>query len=356
MKCSKCGNENNELSLFCSECGTKLRNADKQQGQARTNKKMLVGVLAALTVIVIGVLVVFMFKPTKPDIEQLKKDLISEEIDEEKYTISNITIDSETDGKDEQYKAIVTVVYDDENVEYTEKYHFTYNRYDDWLLDSVEDYDEDSWTKKPLTIPSIDEYKTKCSSVLYDDGEYTEYDSFEAVSSKTQEDLEEGKVTFVFEVKDEAVIQSVSGEIEFEVQFDDERGKWIVEDFAYMDSYAVEHNLIHTWNGKGSHMGEHGTKIVEENFTLKIKEYYGGEANAVLTYQNKEYVLSGSVSLPEGAGGHISIDLANISDKMRVEGFMTIDGELYVTVDTAYVPDARFYYPVDRYDVDLFVE
>lgn len=33
----------------------------------------------------------------------------------------------------------------------------------------------------------------------------------------------------------------------------------------------------------------------------------------------------------------------------------TTDGELYVTVDTGYVTDARFFYPKDRYNVDMFI-
>lgn len=321
----------------------------------RINKLVIitVGLIALILAIIC---ISFALKPKTPKAEQLKSDFVAEELDVEKYSITDFEIETETDGKEDFYKAIVSITYNNEKVEYLERYHFTYSKYDEWVLEDIEDYEEDSWIKKPLVAPTIEEFEKNCISKLYDDGQFTEYDKLEALKDKTEVDLEDGKTTFIFAVENSTAIQKVSGEIEFNVVFDDERGRWSVENYNYKENYNVDHNLIYNWSGKGKHCGYHGTTIVEKDFTLNVTDFDDGKAFGILTYEGKQYSVSGKIDVPDGPGYHYSIDMFNVSEKMRIEGFMNMDGEMYVTVDTAYNPDSMFYYPKDRYDVDLFVE
>ena len=324
-------------------------------GEKRKNIVALI-TIGLIVLVLIAVCVVLTTRTTTPKIETLKQDLISEELDVDESAITDIKIETQTDGKEDIYKAIVEITYNDEEVEYVERYNLTYSKYNDWIFESVEDYEKDSWTKKPIKAPVITDFEKKCISKLYDDGEFTEYDKFEPVSDKTEVNLEDGKATFVFAVQDSSVLQSVTGEIKFDVHFNYEQGSWQLADYSYMDSYHTEHNLLQYWLGKGSHMGAHAGEVVEKNFALKVNNFSDGNATGVLTYEGKQYSVSGTITIPEEVGKHYQIDLFNISEKMRIEGFFTIDGEMYVTVDTAYKPDSKLYYPIDRYDVDMFVE
>lgn len=67
-----------------------------------------------------------MFRTTTPNIEQLKSDFISEVLKDEKYSISKFDVINETDGKNDNYNAIIDVTYDYDNVEYHRQYEFFY--------------------------------------------------------------------------------------------------------------------------------------------------------------------------------------------------------------------------------------
>lgn len=315
------------------------------------NKKLFIAI-GLIVVILVSICFGFALKSNAPKIEQIKNDFIGEKLDAE-FSVTDFEIEAETDGEGDYYKAIVKVTYDNELVEFSERYHFIYNKYDEWILEDIEDYEEDSWTKKPLVAPTIEEFKEICISELSDYGEFIEYDTFEALNNKTEVDLDGGKTKFVFEVKNESILQNVSGEIEFEVLFNNEIEKWRVESFNYADSYIIEHNLKHIWTGKASHNGYYGT---EKEFTLTITEYNDKEGTGILTYDGNSYSVSGKITMPDEAGDKIRIDLCNVDEKMRVEGSITIEGEMDVTVYTTYNPDSRFYFLKDSYTVDMTIK
>ena len=126
------------------------------------------------------------------------------------------------------------------------------------------------------------------------------------------------------------------------------------------------------WKGKGSHCREHGTEIVEKDFSFELIEYEIGQGNAVqdgyqlsgkingygtgvLIYDGKRYMVEGKIFTPEKVGGNYYIDMSNVEKKIGLEGDINVDGKMNVTVDTAYKPNAILYRPVDRYAVNMFV-
>lgn len=307
-----------------------------------------------------------------PQIEQLKNDFISEELGE-KYTLTNLEIENASDGEDDFFKAIVKVTYDDGEVEYSERYHFTYNKYDEWILDEIEDYEDETWTKRPLVAPVIEAFEKNCISKLDDYHQFTEYDTFEPVPNKTKENIDEGQVEFVFAVDYTSMVQKVSGEIEFLVKFDYERGKWYVDSYSYADSYALAHDIPTVWKGKGSHLGEHYPEVIEEDFSFELTSFeigqgevwqdgyqmsgkVDGKGTGILTYKGVQYIVDGNFFAAENVGDSYYIDMCNVDEKIRIDGYFDADGKMDVTVDTAYKPDAMFYRPVDRYGVDMIAE
>lgn len=307
-----------------------------------------------------------------PKIEQLKNDFISEELDNEEYTLNSLKIENESVGEDGFYKAIASVIYNNGDVEFSERYHFTYNKYDDWILDEIEDYEDETWSKKPLSSPTAEEFKSSCISKLDDYAQFAEYDKFESVTNKTKVNLDEGQVEFVFAVEHKSIVQEVSGEIEFSVKFDYEYGKWYVDSYSYADSYSLEHNIPKVWNGKGSHLGEHWPEVVEKDFSFELSSYeigqgevwrdggqmsgkVDGKGSGVLTYDGIQYLVEGSFFAAEKVGDSYYIDMCNVEEKIRVDGYFYANGKMDVTVDTAYKPDAMLYRPIDRYGVDMVV-
>ena len=307
--------------------------------------------------IILGILVMAgCGRNSVPDESQLKADLIEEKLSDEDLSISTFSVESEQKN-DNQYKAIAKVVYDNKEIEYERKYHFMYDKYDEWILNDIEEYEKESWTKKPLTAPTSDVFQNKCISELRDTHRYSEDTKFEYLDEKTETNLDEGKTTLVFMIEEETILQKESGEIEFYMQFDYEKGIWNIENYDYTSNYVVEHNLLHLWKGKGPHCGTQGSKIVEKEFALNITEYNDEMATGILAYEGKEYVVSGEISPTLGAGDtQYVLDMCNVNEKMRIDGSIDIEGEMYVTIDTAYVPDAMFYYLTNRYDVDMFIE
>lgn len=294
-------------------------------------------------------------KNSVPGEEQLKSDFMNEILNDEEMKISEFSIENEQ-KEENQYKAIINVVYDNQKVQHEEQYHFIYEKYDEWILNAIDDYEADNWSKKPLSKPSIDEFEDVCLNEV--NQPYEEYDKFEIVDEKTKIDLENGSAIYVFAVESETVLRKVTGEISFNIKFDYEKGTWGLEEYSYEDSYVVEHNLIRSWSGKGSHSGEHGYEIEEKDFSLSVTEYNDDVASAILTYDGKQYYVSGVLNaLGRGSGStYYTFDMCNEGDKIRVDGSISYDGEMNAVVDTAYVPGAMFFYPRDRYGVIMLLK
>lgn len=306
--------------------------------------------------IIVGVLLMLTgcTKENMPNEEQIKTDWMQEICNDDTISVSEFSLESQQEGE-KLYKAIIVVVYDDTKIEYQEKYRFTYEKYDTWILDDIEAYEKDAWTIRPLVAPSVEEYLDECETMLYEE-ENLEYDCFEPLAEKTTENLSKGEVCFTFAVKNERVIETVLGEIEFLIMFDEEYGEWRIDSYLYCDSLEREYDLLHTWSGKGSHLGEQGTEIIEEHFSIQINNCENGKVDAVLMYNDQEYKVSGEIVLPESIGNDLNIDLCDEEEKIHVEGFINCDGEMSVIIDTAYNPESMYYKPVDRYSVDLFLE
>lgn len=330
-------------------------NNESQSKPKALNKKGII--IAGISLVIIAILIITItvsLKNSTPSKEQLQEDLIHQKLDDENLSISDFTIYSENKS-DNKYTAVASVTYEKENVEYNEKYLLSYSKYDEWQFCDVEDYDKNLWTKKPTAAPDIKDYQGNCKMKLYNDGEFSDYDVFEPNISKTKEDLDSGTVIFVFDVEKNSKVETISGEIEFLFSFDSKYGKWEIDSYSYCDSYTISYNLLNSWSGTGHDM-DNENKPVEEKFALKITSYENKETKAILTIDNQEVIMTGTIILPESAGDQFDIDLVNTDKKLHVDAVMTIDGEIYATIDTAYNPDAHFYRFIDRYDVDLFIE
>ena len=111
------------------------------------DKKKARGFVAILVLMVLVVIVIMIWKDflksKTPEIEQLKNDFWNEKLNPDVYSISKFEVETETDGKEDTYKAIVCVAYDNATVEYVRRYHYTYNKYDEWVLGTIEDYEEE---------------------------------------------------------------------------------------------------------------------------------------------------------------------------------------------------------------------
>lgn len=362
----------NQERLKYSNVTSKERNKEiAEMCKGKQMKKRKSSILISLITVMLVFCCTGCGKKT-PEVDQLKNDFISKELDNEEYSLTCIEIETELKGENDFYKAIVSVVYNDGNVEYSERYHFTYNKYDEWILDEIEDYENETWSKKPLTPPTVEEFKNKCISKLDDCNQFTGYDQFEAVTDKTEVNLEEGQAEFVFDVEYKSVVQKVSGEIEFSIKFDYDREKWYVDSYSYADSYSFEHNIPKSWSGKGSHLGEHGAEIIEKDFSFELTSYeigqgavwqdeyqmsgkVDGQGTGVLTYEGIQYLVEGNFFAAEEVGDSYYIDMCNVDKKIRIDGYFYADGKMDVTVDTAYKLGAMFYRPVDRYGVNMVI-
>ena len=358
MFCKNCGKENTDGSQVCKFCGQDLmktgleNNSEKAVETTESNKKSKKTKIIIISVILILVLLVgfalfFMFRTTTPDIEQLKSDFTSEVFKDDKYSISEFNITSESDGKNDQYKAIADVTYSDNNVEYHRQYEFVYNKYKEWILDDVNSFSKDSWKIIPIAIPSATDYTEICQSSVPN---RIQYDTFTPIDSKTTADLNSGKATFVFSVEKNTVIQKISGEIEFHFSFNDKNGKWELSDSSYADSYNEQYDLVKTWSGKGQPYLFTNRDDNFTNFEFKVTKYEEDSVEGVLTYNNKNYNMSGSVS--KSPDSFAALNLQNISDKKSIEMRIHFDGSANANIDTDYNPNNIVYfgYQQTRFD------
>ena len=169
MFCKNCGKENSDGSQVCKFCGQNLtssvtENSVKPVVNTKKSKKpkiLIISVIVILALLVGGVLF-FMFRTTTPNIEQLKSDFISEVLKDEKYSISKFDVINETDGKNDNYNAIIDVTYDYDNVEYHRQYELFYKKYKEWVFADSSDYNEDTWEVKPTPAPSASDYTEYC--------------------------------------------------------------------------------------------------------------------------------------------------------------------------------------------------
>lgn len=177
-------------------------NIKNQSKPNRLNKKTLIiaGIATLLAIIIVLIVAISSIHKT-PSKEQMKNDLIQRELDDENLKISDFAIYSENKN-DNKYTAITSVTYEKDCVEYSEKYLLAYSKYDEWEFYDVEDYDKELWTKRPTAIPNIEEYTNLCQEELKKNYHCYEYDSFVFNEENSNTDLEAGKVTYAFDVKE----------------------------------------------------------------------------------------------------------------------------------------------------------
>ena len=338
-----------------------IRNQSKPN---RLNKKTLIiaGIATLLAIIIVLIVTISSIHRT-PSKEQMQNDLIQQELDDENLTISDFAIYSENKN-DNKYTAITSVTYEKDCVEYSEKYLLTYSKYDEWEFYDVEDYDKELWTKKPTAIPNIEEYTKLCQEELKKDSHCYKYDSFVFNEDNSNTDLEAGKVTYAFDVKRDTVIENRSGEIDFSIEFDFDRGKWNIKDISYADSYKIEYNFSHSWSGTlkclvDSAWADTDDKKVKFSITELKKENTGGAIKGQLIFENKTYDMSGTISLPEAYDSHTKYDydvyqitMTGTNEKVcLLEGKLKTDGSLYISINRDYTGDGSSAYLYYKYDI-----
>lgn len=339
-------------------------NIKNQSKPNRLNKKTLriAGVATLLAIIIILIVTISSIHKT-PSKEQMQNDLIQQELDDENLTISDFAIYSENKN-DNKYTAITSVTYEKDCVEYSEKYLLTYSKYDEWKFYDVEDYDKELWTKKPTAIPNIEEYTKLCQEELKKDSHCYKYDNFVFNEDNSNTDLEAGKVTYAFDVKRDTVIENRSGEIDFSIEFDFDRGKWNIKDISYSDSYKIEYNFLHSWSGTlkclvDSAWADTDDKKVKFSITELKKENTGGAIKGQLIFDNKTYDMSGTISLPEAYDSHTKYDydvyqitMTGTNEKVcLLEGKLKTDGSLYISINRDYTGDGSSAYLYYKYDI-----
>ena len=328
----------------------------KKEELNSNNKKVIKTVLAIVILIILAVTIMFLLKPKTPAIEQLKNDFIVEKLDSKDFQITNFEVESETDGKDDFYKAIVNVTYNNDKIEYKRQYHFLYNKYDEWILEDIENYEKDDWTVVPISAPNIKDFENECQYMLYE-SELIEYDKFNSQNAKTTYSLDEGTATFIFEVEKKTSVVNVSGEVEFDIVFDYEYGCWELDGFRYADSFNVAYEMQHIWKGKGTQNSTQGLTSITKDLSLEITDYHNGILSGTLVIDGNQCVFSGEANELYGNGDRILMfDFVNTDKKIKVEGQVDLNGEMFVKVRTNYEPAALFYSIKDIYTADLVIE
>lgn len=339
-------------------------NIKNQSKPNRLNKKTLIiaGIATLLTIIIVLIITILSIHKT-PSKEQMQNDLIQQELDDENLTISDFAIYSENKN-DNKYTAITSVTYEKDCVKYSEKYLLTYSKYDEWEFYDVEDYDKELWTKRPTAIPNIEEYTKLCQEELKKDSHCYKYDSFVFNEDNSNTDLEAGKVTYAFDVKRDTVIENRSGEIDFSVEFDFDKGEWSIKDISYADSYKIEYNFSHSWSGTlkclvDSAWADTDDKKVKFSITELKKENTGGAIKGQLIFDNKTYDMNGTISLPEAYDSHTKYDydvyqitMTGTNEKVcLLEGKLKTDGSLYISINRDYTGDGSSAYLYYKYDI-----
>ena len=351
MNCPNCNKVNSENAIFCEHCGTRLVEVSEEQ-QTTTAKKISKKILVsgALVGIVLCVILFFLFLPKYPKEEQLKADFIKEIVDdEENFSVSKLTIDSEME-MGEKYVMVASIIYDDGEIEYQEKYCFTYVKSDDWVIENIEEHDEDTWKTRAIVEPSADEFGRR-SLNYFDDSEAEDdinrnwliEDDTEITSKESKVDLENQKATFIYVFRRETSVFSVESEVEFFYEFEDK--SWSVTDYSVLD-YKEDINILHSWTGVGENYYD------KENFKFKILNIEDKKITAEITHGDVVHQMSGDMTL-----SYLEFDLFdNADEKYCFKGQISEDGEVTGTIDTNYKPNAMFYFTEDRYDLTLKME
>lgn len=345
MFCKNCGKENSDGLQVCKFCGKDLASSVTEisaEPMANTKKSKRTKIIIISIIVILALLVggglFFMFRTTTPNTEQLKSDFISEVLKDEKYSISKFDVTNETDGKNNNYNAIIDVTYDYDNVEYHRQYELFYKKYKEWVLADSNDYNKDTWEVKPIGMPSASDYTKICKLKVSD----VQYDKFEPVDSKTTVDLENKTATFVFSVEKNTEILKISGDINFYFNFNDKSGKWEYLDFSYADSYNKKYDLMKTWTGNGEpYLFAKGTGD-EVTFKFETTKYDDKSIQGVLSYGDKKYELTGTTT--DASGSFIMLDLHNKSEKKEFEMWVNFDGSATANIDLNYDPNQTVYY------------
>lgn len=314
-------------------------NNGNQNKTKQLNKKMLIIAVIAIAIIIILIVSLSSINRT-PSKQQLQDDLIQHELDDDNLTISDFSVYSE-EKIDNKYTAIVSVTYEKDFVEYDEKYFLTYSKYDNWMFYDVDNYDKNLWSKKPTAPPNVDEYTELCLDKLENYGHCYEYDSFVFNESKSISDLESGEAIYAFDVKRDAVIESRSGEIDFSINFDFDRGIWKIEEITYSDSYEATYDFLHSWSGTlkcNYQSGWYDYDTDDKNTKFSITEFKKesdeiATVKGELVFGNKTYDMSGTIfNLTEYVvRDYYGIIMTGSDEKVcRLEGTLNSDGSLSI--------------------------
>lgn len=350
MFCKNCGKENEDGSLSCKFCGQDFTKTVSNTISVETtgnmvfpiklkkNKIFLVSIIA-ICVLLLGCILFFVLRTSTPNIEQLKKDFVEEILDNKDYSISEFKILSETDGKNDQYKAVAEIVYDNTKIEYHRQYEFSYYKYKEWTLVDIDRHEKDSWQIVPIAAPAASDYAEECKEYLKIENVY---DKFTPVESKTSVDLSSGEATFVFSVEKDTTIQNITGEIEFSYTFNDKNGEWEMGNRTYADSYSVEYDIVKTWSGDGYPYLLRQTEDNTVNFVFEVTKYENETVEGVLKYDDKSYNLVGTLS--ETSGEYVVLNLSNEDEKKSISLSLQYDGSATADIDTQYIPNQMIYY------------
>ena len=319
-------------------------------------------VLPIIALIILAIIFVCSLKPETPDVEQLKNDFISERIDSVDTEITNFEIESETDGKDDIYKAIVNVTYNNDTAEFSRQYHFLYNKYDKWVLENIKNYKEENWTIVPIVAPNIEDFKSECSSMLFE-SDMVVYDVFNVLHDKTTYSLEEGTATFVFEVEKKSKVINIVGEVEFDFFFDFDLCCWRLIDFTHSDSFSTVYDFNHTWSGEaiqetiGSFGGPMGNTPLVKNASFSIDEYNEGFVKGTLTLDGVEYSVSGDANEKKDDTKLLTFrKLLSADETLKLEGSINNDGDIVMVIYTNYDGNSVYYSRLNMYNANWEID
>ena len=337
-------------------------NNEKPNTTKKSNKKVIIiaGIAIAIAIIITLIVSISSIHRT-PNEQQLKEDLIQQKLDYDDLSISDFTVYSE-EKIDNKYTAIVSVTYEKDFVEYDEKYALTYSKYDDWVFYDVEAYDKNLWTKKPTALPNVDEYTDLCLREI-ERNEHYEYDSFAYNESKSSSDLESGKATYAFDVKKETTVKKMSGEIDFSIVFDFERGNWNIENYKFSDSYELQYDFLHSWSGtlicnvQSTYLDTYDR---ESEFTITEFDEDSKAIKARFVFGNITYDMSGKMSLPDAYNTNnvYGFEMTGSNEKVCwLDGTLSPDGALHIQINRDYRggdgSTIYIYYPYDLFSGDL---
>lgn len=346
MFCKNCGTQNNDESKFCICCGQELTNYDDTNDcvameSVKTKKKIIIPIAIILSlVVIIGLVLISVFRSSTPNIDRLKSDFSYEIIGEKKYSINTFDVVSETENGDNQYKTIVKVVYGNKEKEFHRQYEFNYVKYKKWTLSDLKGYKKIDWYIVPKKAPSVSDYTNECKETIT---LLRQVDKFAPEDDKTTADLSAGKATFVFSVEKNTKVRKISGEININYVFNKHTGIWELEDYSNADSYKEEFNLLNTWSGTGYPYLISGDSKKENShkFNLTITKFDEKSAEGVLSYDNEKYNLSGTL---EKESTYLDLSLYNEEDRKYVGIMIEDDGTATADINIDYYPNDIVYY------------